>query len=205
MRTGNDEREMGYTGENSADHAATPAGDGLPLADRLRIGDQLCFALYAATNAVTRAYRPLLAEIDLTYPQYLVMMALWQDGPCASRAIAERLQLPANAVSPLIDRLETAGLVERRRTGGDRRVVPVHLTEKGAALEAAAASAQGAVVCRTGLDPQALAALRRELHALTARLSPEGHGPRADAKENHRARGSADATATTAGVRAAGH
>lgn len=140
---------------------------------KLVLDDQLCFALYAATNAVTRAYRPLLKCLDLTYPQYLVMLVLWQDGPRSARSIADRLKLPPNAISPLIDRLEAAGLISRRRDGEDRRIVHISLTGKGAALERAAAEAQGAVACRAGMSEAQMGALRDELHRLTGRLALE--------------------------------
>ncbi|MBP0615984.1 MarR family winged helix-turn-helix transcriptional regulator [Jiella mangrovi] len=139
----------------------------------LRLDEQICFALYAATNAVTRAYRPLLAEIQLTYPQYLVMMVLWQDRRSTSRSIAERLQLSANAVSPLLDRLEDAGFIRRLRDRRDRRVVHIALTEQGSALEAAASKAQHAVLCRTGLDPDAHHRLRDDLAALAVHMTAE--------------------------------
>ena len=146
----------------------------------LRLDDQLCFALYAATNEITRAYRPLLDRIGLTYPQYLVMLVLWQDGEHAVTAIADRLALAPHAVSPLLDRLEERGLVVRRRAAPDRRVVHVAVTEAGAALESAAAAAQQAVACATRLAPAALDALRDQLHALTGRLQgrpePRSHG-----------------------------
>lgn len=138
---------------------------------RLRLDDQLCFALYAATNAVTRAYRPLLGALDLTYPQYLVMLVLWQDGATPIRGIAARLQLGPSAISPLVDQLEAAGLVTRLRGGSDRRIVVVELTEAGRHLEEAAAIAQEAVVCRTGLSEAALAALRQDLVALVDRIA----------------------------------
>lgn len=140
---------------------------------KLLLDDQLCFALYAATNSVTRAYRPLLKSLDLTYPQYLVMMVLWQDGTRPARAIAERLQLPPNAISPLLDRIEAGGLITRRRDANDKRIVHIGLTEKGAALEAAAAEAQNAVACRTHLGHGEIAELREELHRLTRRLAAE--------------------------------
>ncbi len=136
----------------------------------LQLDEQLCFALYAATNAVTRSYRPLLERLGLTYPQYLVMMVLWQDGEHAVHEIAARLALPPHAISPLLDRLEGAGLVVRRRAAPDRRVAHVQLTAAGAELEAAAAEAQRGVVCQTQLDGPALAALRDQLHALARRL-----------------------------------
>lgn len=139
---------------------------------KLRLDDQLCFALYAATNAVTRAYRPLLREINLTYPQYLVMLVLWQDGDGPTGHIANRLSLPPNAVTPLLDRLEANGFVKRQRDGNDRRIVHVTLTPEGAALERAAAQAQADVECRTLLKPDDLATLRQELKELVERMEP---------------------------------
>lgn len=135
----------------------------------LRLDDQLCFALYAATNAVTRSYRPLLARIGLTYPQYLVLLALWQDGPATVGAIAARLQLDSHAVSPMVGRLCEAGLVTRERQD-DRRRVLVCLTEEGRDLEQAAADAQSQVVCATGLEPLHLARMRRELLEVARQL-----------------------------------
>lgn len=138
---------------------------------RLRLDDQLCFALYAATNAVTRTYRPLLGALGLTYPQYLVMLVLWQDGAKSIRGIATRLQLGPSAITPLVDQLEAAELVTRVRGGSDRRIVVVELTEAGRHLEDAAAIAQDAVVCGTGLTDEALAALRQTLVDLVDRIA----------------------------------
>lgn len=136
----------------------------------LRLDDQLCFALYAATNAVTRAYRPLLERIGLTYPQYLVMLVLWQDGGRAVNEIASRLSLPPHAVSPMLDRLEAAGLLRRSRRPPDHRVVHVEVTEAGLDLELAAAAAQHDVVCQTQLDRGELDGLRDHLHDLVHRM-----------------------------------
>ncbi|MGI8722855.1 MAG: MarR family winged helix-turn-helix transcriptional regulator [Geodermatophilaceae bacterium] len=122
----------------------------------LRLDDQLCFALYAATNAVVRAYRPLLHHIGLNYPQYLVILVLWQDGEQAVHQIAARGALPAHALSPLVHRLQRAGLVRLRREPPDRRVVHVQLTAAGEALHAAAAEAQRTVACQTRLPPRGL-------------------------------------------------
>ncbi|MCJ2100707.1 MarR family winged helix-turn-helix transcriptional regulator [Methylobacterium sp. E-046] len=144
----------------------------------LLLNDQLCFALYAATNAVVRAYRPMLAELGLTYPQYLLMLALWQDGSGSVHALAERLRLGPNAITPLVDRLEAAGFVTRAR-GTDRRVVLVALTKTGIGLEAKVSVAQQSVVCRVGLADRDLAALRKELQDLTDRLTATG-----EAREN---------------------
>ncbi|SMC95354.1 transcriptional regulator, MarR family [Fulvimarina manganoxydans] len=139
----------------------------------LRLDDQLCFALYAATNAVTRSYAPLLKAIDLTYPQYLVMLVLWQDGASTSGSIARRLKLAPHSITPLLDKLERAGFVERQRDQADRRVVHVLLSERGRALESAAADAQSVVECQTGLDDVTLPALREELMRLVNRMEAE--------------------------------
>ena len=145
----------------------------------LRLDDQLCFALYAATNAVVRAYRPLLGELGLTYPQYLVMLALWQEGVTAVNELAARLQLASSAITPLVDRLEAAGFVTRARAA-DRRIVLVALTEAGRLLEDRVATAQQAVVCRTGLDERDLADLRQELKDLAERVAATGMAEGAD-------------------------
>ena len=137
---------------------------------KLRLYDQLCFALYAATNAVTRAYKPKLAQSGITYPQYLLSPVLWHDGPLNIREIAERLKLPANGLTPLLDRLEQAKLLERRPNSLDRRLIQVHLTATGLALEMSVAKAQNVVVCETELLPETLDELRDTLHALTSGL-----------------------------------
>ena len=149
----------------------------------LRLDDQLCFALYAAANTVTRAYRPLLEQIGLTYPQYLVMLVLWQNGECAVNEIASRLALPPHAISPLVDRLSDAGLVVRRREAPDRRVVHVHLTAAGADLETAASEAQQTVVCRTRLTAPAMTDLRDDLHGLVRLM---GVGPGVQSRNRRR-------------------
>ncbi len=142
----------------------------------LRLDDQLCFALYAATHAITRRYRPLLEAIDLTYPQYLLMLTLWQDGPAPVGQIARRLELDSHAVTPLVERLVAADLVCRRR-GSDRRQVVVDLTDRGRDLETAAAAAQAEVACATGLDALELADLRRRLRTLADQLAPQTRSP----------------------------
>ena len=158
--------------------SSSPGPSGEPR--RLRLDDQLCFALYAATNAVTRAYRPLLGELGLTYPQYLVMLVLWQDGPSTTGRIARRLQLAPGAVTPLVDRLAARGLLTKTRKAsaavGDRRTLAIALPEAGRDLEGATSLAQQSVECRTALEPQDLAALRDELHALVRRMDEKADG-----------------------------
>lgn len=139
------------------------------MADRLTLDDQLCYALYAASNALTRSYRPLLDEIGLTYPQYLVLLALWQDGPMTVGALATRLSQPQNAVGQIVIRLSQKAIVRRTRAV-DRRQRQVTLTDAGRALEAHAAAVQGKIACDTGLCSDDLARLRDEIKALTARV-----------------------------------
>lgn len=138
---------------------------------RLRLDNQLCFSLYAAQHAMTRAYRPLLRKLNITYPQYLTLMALWEHDTSTVHDLALRLDLPAHAMTPLLQRLEVAGLVVRRKNPRDGRSVLVELTPVGRDLEASAADVQRTVEYSTGLRPDCLALLREQLHQLTHTLS----------------------------------
>lgn len=161
-------------------------------AERCLLDDQLCFALYRATNAITRSYRPRLDRIGLTYPQYVVMLALWQDGPMRSGELAARLSLPAHGLTPVLRRLESAGLLRRRREPGDGRAARIELTERGAALEGPAAAVRSQVACETGLSDSELAAAREQLHRLADRLesaSGSGRSQRSSAVGTSPARG----------------
>ena len=154
-----------------------PADDGGATAEAgatLRLDDQLCFAVCAAANAVVRAYRPLLSAIGLTHPQYLVLMALWEQDDISLSHLAARLDLPLHGLSPVAERLERGGLVVRRRDQEDRRVVRLTLTDAGSRLQAPAARAQREVVRRSGLTPEALASLHHELHELSTVLAGRG-------------------------------
>ena len=102
--------------------------------DMLRLSKQLCFALYSTSHAFTRAYKPLLAPLDLTYPQYLVMLVLWEEDDVTVKEIGARLQLDSGTLTPLLKRLDAAGLVTRIRDSGDERQGRVLLTEAGRAL-----------------------------------------------------------------------
>lgn len=144
--------------------------------DILRLDQQLCFALYAASRAVTRAYAPLLEPLGLTYPQYLVLLVLWEDDGVSVKQLGERLFLDSATLTPLLKRLEQQGLVTRRRDDDDERVVRIDLTEPGRALRAKARRVPEALACRAGCDPAdstalaRLAHLREELHALRRQL-----------------------------------
>ncbi|MFM2247005.1 MAG: hypothetical protein RL071_3079 [Pseudomonadota bacterium] len=144
----------------------------------LRLDAQLCFPLYAASNLVTRAYRPLLEPLGLTYPQYIALLALWQAGALTVRALGERLLLDSGTLSPLLSRLEQRGLVARAPHPTDRRQVVIRPTPDGWALRAQAAGVPEALLCRVfgGRPPEsaeeraALVALRGQLQQLVAAL-----------------------------------
>jgi len=136
----------------------------------LALDDQLCFAMYAASRAMTAAYGPLLDALDLTYPQYLVMMVLWEhDGDRVSK-IGERLHLDSATLTPLLKRLEARGLIARKRSHEDERVVQVFVSARGKRLRAKAADVPRCLLVKPGLTIAALAALRTGPHALTERL-----------------------------------
>lgn len=121
---------------------------------QLRLDQQLCFPLYATARAVSRVYGGLLADLGLTYPQYLVLLALWEEGdePLAVGDLGARLKLDSGTLSPLVKRLETAGLVVRRRDSEDERRVLVELTDAGRALEDRAAGVPSRLMGAMGLD-----------------------------------------------------
>ncbi|WP_435283052.1 MarR family winged helix-turn-helix transcriptional regulator [Streptomyces koelreuteriae] len=136
----------------------TTSGEGSLLLD-----EQLCFALYAAQRAVTAAYRPLLDDLGLTYPQYLVLLVLWERGKTTVKELAGALRLDYGTVSPLLKRLETAGLLRRERSARDERSVLVALTGRGEELRERAMCVPGALLTATGLDGTEIARLREEL------------------------------------------
>ncbi len=132
----------------------------------LRLDAQLCFPLYAASNLLTRLYRPLLDELGLTYPQYLVMLVLWEQAPANVGELSARLYLDSGTLTPLLKRLEAAGLVRRQRSAEDERRVEVSLTPKGQALKKRALDVPGAMGCRIGLGEEEFVSLRSELRGL---------------------------------------
>lgn len=148
----------------------TPTSDRQGVADVLRLDNQLCFALYAASGLVTRAYRPLLEPLGLTYPQYLAMMALWETSPQTVGALGRRLSLDSGTLTPLFKRLESAGLVIRERDPEDQRRVLITLTKAGAALKVRAADIPWTVLCQLPLPPAEAVALKATLTRLAAGL-----------------------------------
>ena len=142
----------------------------------LHLDQQLCFALYAATHAITRNYRVLLNEIGLTYPQYLVLLVLLEHEQQTVSNLAAELKLNASTLTPVLKRLAEAGLVRRTRDPSDERVVIVRLTTAGAELREKMQRIQGEVVCRTGLDDAEFRELRATLHTLIERLASNADG-----------------------------
>ncbi len=146
------------------------------MAVPLPLDQQLCFSLYAASMAVGRAYKPLLDELGITYPQYLVLHALWEQDGRSVGAIAERLALESSTITPLVKRMEAAALVERRRNPDDERQVQVFLTEAGRALRVRCGCLAERLLERSGLSIDQLAALNRQVQALRDALVESGGG-----------------------------
>lgn len=130
------------------------------------LDQQICFTLYATSMAITRAYKPLLDELGLTYPQYLVLNALGEADGATIGGIAARLDLESSTVTPLVKRLEAAGLVERRRSAEDERRVEVWMTTAGRALLERSGCLGDLLLERSGLDGAALEALNRRIQSL---------------------------------------
>lgn len=107
--------------------------------EQLKLENQLCFPVYAASRLITREYQPFLEKLDITYPQYLVLLVLWELGALTVNDIAKKLILNTNTITPLLKRMEQQGLIVRTRSDKDERKVLVHLTEKGIDLKAEAA------------------------------------------------------------------
>ncbi|KGM55690.1 MarR family transcriptional regulator [Lysobacter daejeonensis GH1-9] len=149
---------------------ANKTPNAITAADALKLDRQLCFALHSTSLAMTKVYRKLLAPLGLTYPQYLVMLVLWeQDGLTVSQ-IGEHLFLDSATLTPLLKRLETAELVARTRAAQDERQVVITLTRAGKALKTKAARVPQQVLCATALDIQHAGPLKAQLEALRQQL-----------------------------------
>ena len=161
-------RPTGHTPARSTRGGATP--NRAAPADGLALDRQLCFALYAASLARTKTYKPLLEPLGLTYPQYLVMLALWETDGITVSALGERLTLDSGTLTPLLKRLQAQGLVQRLRDTADERRVLLQLTAAGRALNARAVAVPQAVLAATNCGPDEIAPLVRQLTALRQRL-----------------------------------
>jgi MarR family transcriptional regulator, organic hydroperoxide resistance regulator len=136
----------------------------------LLLSEQLCFALYSTMLALNKVYRKLLRKLGLTYPQYLVMLVLWERDELMVSEIGERLFLDSTTLTPLLKRLESAGLVARTRAASDERQVIITLTRQGRALKSQAREVPGAVFCAAECTPEELVTMREQLLLLRGKL-----------------------------------
>ncbi|MFC5217539.1 MarR family winged helix-turn-helix transcriptional regulator [Streptomyces coerulescens] len=141
-----------------------------PTADWLRLDQQICFSLNAASRAFGGVYRVVLKDLGLTYPQYLVMLVLWEHGDLPVKKLGEHLRLDSGTLSPLLKRLEATGLVRRERSARDERSVEVRLTDEGVALRERALQVPRRIATATGFDKDAIGRLREQLDQLTEAL-----------------------------------
>lgn len=146
--------------------------------DLLALDSQICFSLYAANRAVTARYRPLLAELGLTYPQYLVMLVLWERARAGQTTrvsdLGTRLRLDSGTLTPLLKRLALRGLIHRERNRDDERVVTISLTGQGADLRELAAQVPQKLLCGLDVSPERLLALKHELNAVLKAIEAQG-------------------------------
>lgn len=136
--------------------------------------EQLCFAIYSASHAMTRRYKPLLRKLDLTYPQYLCLLVLWQTDDQTVSAIGHRLHLDSGTLTPLLKRLEAAGLVRRVRDQSDERQVRILLTPKGQAMGQETAGFPEIIACAAGVSAETMGHLRDRLFELRDQMNKDG-------------------------------
>lgn len=139
--------------------------------DPLKLENQLCFPLYAASRALIRQYHPYLSALDLTYTQYVAMMVLWESAPLSIKELGERLMLDTGTLTPLLKAMEQKGLLRRRRSESDERSVTVSLTDRGAALRTEALAVPAQVGGCVRMDPAHVRQLYELLYELMASLS----------------------------------
>lgn len=133
--------------------------------------EQLCFSLYRASMEINRTYKPLLDALGMTYPQYLVLNALWETDGLSISAIGSRLSLESSTITPLVKRLEQAGFVERQRSSQDERQVHVSLTKAGRAIRARTRCLAETLAQKSGMTSKELGALNRQVERLRSALS----------------------------------
>ena len=141
-----------------------------PQQDQMRIDDMLCFALYSATHAMQAAYKPLLDDLGLTYPQYLVLVSLWCQDDQTVGQLGSALHLESNTLTPLLKRMATAGYLTRQRDQSDERQVRILLAERGRALQQQSQSITDCIIGQTGLTMPAIVDLQARIIALRNQL-----------------------------------
>lgn len=137
-----------------------------PAVDMLALDNQFCFAIYSASLAMTKTYKPFLDKLGLTYPQYLVMLVLWQQDDVLVKSIGERLFLDSGTLTPLLKRLEASAFIARTRDAADERQVRITLTKEGRALKKKAQDIPRQMLCSSGQPQAALGNLRAQLSVI---------------------------------------
>ena len=140
----------------------------------LDLGEFLCFSVYSASHAFTRVYQPLLKDLDLTYPQFIAMILLWEQDAQRVGELGQKLFLQSNTLTPMLKRLETLGYVKRSRDSADERQVRIHLTEAGRKLRLRASDIVRSVRKATGLEDRKFKELREDVDALRKSLENQG-------------------------------
>jgi DNA-binding MarR family transcriptional regulator len=145
----------------------------------LWLENQLCFAVYAAAHSFVQAYKPFLEPEGLTYPQYLVLLELWQRDGQTVKQLGEPLFLDSGTLTPMLKRMEASGWITRRRDADDERVVRISLTDRAQAFRARARAIPAAMMCASGLDAAGLGALRNRINRVAGALRAPSARPRA--------------------------
>lgn len=144
-----------------------------PQDDLLKLDRQLCFALYAATRSMMNSYRQPLTALGITFPQYLVLLVLWEKGESTVKELGQALWLDSGTLSPLLKRLEKVGLIRKKRNKDDERIVEIHLTPQGDELRQQAMGVASDFTCHTGLERSEFVLLRDQLRQLALTLTDE--------------------------------
>lgn len=165
-------REVDRQKSHFEDPGVREAESGVPGASSaLTLDAQLCFQMYSGMHAMNRVYKRLLDPLGLTYPQYLVMLVLWECDGVTVSGLGERLGLDSGTLTPLLRRMAAKGWLDRQRDERDERRVVVRLTDAGRALKQTAAGVPKAMLCAMGMDVGEMAALREQLRRLRGRLA----------------------------------
>lgn len=151
-----------------------PEAKAVALTDPLLLDNQLCYALYAAAHRMTKSYRPMLERMGLTYPQYLVLLVLWETDGVTVSEIGRRLRLDSGTLTPVLKRLEAAGFLHRNRRRSDEREVEIALTPHGRALRAEAGIVRESVMCQLNMSEPEVQVMRAGLNALIENLNAAG-------------------------------
>ncbi|MCA0756540.1 MarR family transcriptional regulator [Paenibacillus sp. N4] len=138
--------------------------------EALKLENQICFAFYACSREITKLYRPMLDRLELTYTQYVTMLALWEQDQVTVTALGNKLYLDSGTLTPLLKKLEAAGLITRTRDRNDERSVIVELTEQGRALKEKAAGIPAELACKVEGTPEEAGILLRQMHEFLRRL-----------------------------------